>query len=72
MSLCRGKDYLFNWKYNASFARDVEEIEIELNTLISLKENEFREEKRRANEMLQKYLKGEMSKAKNSSNAEKM
>ncbi|VDN29902.1 unnamed protein product [Gongylonema pulchrum] len=71
-SLCGGTEYMRNWKYNMSFVRSVNEIEIELNTVVSLKESEFNEEKRRANEILEEFEKDQIAVGRNASSAKAM
>lgn len=57
MSLCGTSNYIENWKYNQSFARDPNEIRVQLDTIIALKDIEYYKEKRKAEKILTNLMK---------------
>lgn len=57
MSICGSNNYIKNWKYNESFARDASEIRLQLNAIIVLKDVEFSKEKQKAQKLLANLMK---------------
>ncbi|VDO55617.1 unnamed protein product [Onchocerca flexuosa] len=60
MSLCGTNSYIENWKYNRTFARNPSEIRAELDTIITLNDNEYYKEKQNAREILANLTKNEL------------
>uniref|UniRef100_A0A0R3S516 Nucleotid_trans domain-containing protein n=1 Tax=Elaeophora elaphi TaxID=1147741 RepID=A0A0R3S516_9BILA len=60
MSICGTSNYIENWKYNRSFARDPNEIRVQLNTIIALKDVEYYKEKRKAEKILANLMKSQL------------
>ncbi|KAM3718127.1 Urease accessory protein UreF [Dirofilaria immitis] len=52
ISLCGTNNYIENWKYNQSFARDRNEIRAELDTIIALNDVEYYKAKQNAEKIL--------------------
>lgn len=57
ISICGTSNYMENWKYNQSFISDPNEIRIQLNKIIILKNVEYYKEKRKAEWILEKWKK---------------
>uniref|UniRef100_A0A1I8ECS7 Nucleotide-diphospho-sugar transferase domain-containing protein n=3 Tax=Wuchereria bancrofti TaxID=6293 RepID=A0A1I8ECS7_WUCBA len=60
MSICGTHNYIENWKYNKSFVRESNEIRIQLNRIIILKDNEYYRKKKKAESLLTNFMKNKL------------
>uniref|UniRef100_A0AAF5RVX6 Nucleotide-diphospho-sugar transferase domain-containing protein n=1 Tax=Wuchereria bancrofti TaxID=6293 RepID=A0AAF5RVX6_WUCBA len=60
MSICGTHNYIENWKYNKSFVRESNEIRIQLNRIIILKDNEYYRKKKKAESLLANFMKNKL------------